>query len=337
MTGDSTTKVLVPTSGHNMYKNNQNFSCTADTESEDDINQRQQGRRSTQTHVTFSRPCLIFVAHENCEIRERGYYFDSNGEKVDIKDALQNSMTKSTAYHYQDSLPPLPSFDLYFKTKFHIYKGSSIDALQLLISNGGHVGVLNSASGKTPGGKWLKGTLSQEDVICRASLLYPCLEQFLPDARAMYHVNNNNDEFLYSSSGCCIYSPNVPVIRQDDNVQPQLLDTFFTADILSMPAPNAFVLGRKQNGKSALKDEMFFRLRRALTLFANHGCTDLVLCAFGCGIHGNNPQMVASSWKRLFSSPEFEGRFQTVVFAINPLRPGNYTAFQQELENAECS
>jgi len=292
--------------------------------------------RHTQTHVTFSRPCLIQVAHENCAIAKQGYYVNGKKCEVEVKEALSLAMQSSKAYHYAKPISPLSKEGgLYYRTKFHIYKGSSIEAASLLVQNGGHIGVLNSASGKTPGGKWFKGTLSQEDVICRASLLFPCLEQFLTDSNSMYGVNVSNDEFLYSSSSCCIYSPYVPIIRQDDNVKPRLLDKFFLADILSMPAPNAFVLARKKNGM--LEEEMIFRLRRALTLFANHGCTDLVLCAFGCGIHGNNPQMVASFWEQLFSSSEFEGKFQTVVFAINPLRPGNYTAFKQVLHGAECS
>lgn len=298
--------------------------------------------RNTQTHVTFLRPCLINVAYENCEIAKQGYYINSEGTKITVQEELIFAMQNSRAFHFAKPLPP-PSTDafenekngLYYRTKFHIFKGSSIEAASLLIQNGGHMGVLNSASGKTPGGKWFKGTLSQEDVICRASLLFPCLEQFLSEPESMYAVNLSKEEYLYSSSGCCIYSPSVPIVRQDDNVKPRLLDHFFLADILSMPAPNAFVLARRKDG--ILEEEMLFRLRRVLKLFFNHGCTDLVLCAFGCGIHGNNPHMVASLWEKLFSSPEFEGKFQTVVFAINPLRPGNYTAFQQVLQGAECS
>mmetsp|Transcript_19921 Transcript_19921/g.43312 ORF Transcript_19921/g.43312 Transcript_19921/m.43312 type:complete len:336 (-) Transcript_19921:83-1090(-) len=81
------------------------------------------------------------------------------------------------------------------------------------------VGVLNSASGTTPGGRFLKGTVSQEDCLCRASLLYSCISQ--PKFQSDSRFYGKNRSLRYGSSNCVIFSPDVPVIRKD-NVEGEL-------------------------------------------------------------------------------------------------------------------
>ena len=78
----------------------------------------------------------------------------------------------------------------------------------------------------------------------------------------------------------------------------------------------------------ALLASLSDRIHRALSAFALGNCTDLVLPAFGCGVHGNDPSMVASVFRSMLTDPEqFGGRFRTVVFAIPPSRKQNYQAF----------
>ena len=67
------------------------------------------------------------------------------------------------------------------------------------------VGILNSASGTTPGGRFFKGTLSQEDCLCRASLLYSCISQ--PKFQSADRFYGKNRSFKYGSSNCVIFSP----------------------------------------------------------------------------------------------------------------------------------
>jgi hypothetical protein len=73
------------------------------------------------------------------------------------------------------------------------------------INNYIRIGVLNSASGTTPGGRFLKGTVSQEDCLCRASLLYSCISQprFMSEGR----FYGKNRSLRYGSSNCVIFSP----------------------------------------------------------------------------------------------------------------------------------
>jgi len=234
------------------------------------------------------------------------------------------------------------------------------------------VGVLNSASGTTPGGRFLKGTLSQEDCLCRASLLYSCVSQ--PKFQSDGRFYGKNRSLRYGSSNCLIFSPDVPVIRED-NVEGRLLDSYEKVSFVTLPAPNAFStsintgkeyndiesderqkeLNRKNRNISvndftqlspssddsstdfdekfeqkrrALLASLTDRIHRALSAFVLGNCTDLVLPAFGCGVHGNDPSMVASVFREMLTDPnQFGGRFRTVVFAIPPSRKQNYQAF----------
>jgi hypothetical protein len=67
------------------------------------------------------------------------------------------------------------------------------------------VGVLNSGSGTTPGGRFLKGTVSQEDCLCRASLLYSCISQ--PRFQSEGRFYGKNRGLKYGTSNCVIFSP----------------------------------------------------------------------------------------------------------------------------------
>ena len=80
--------------------------------------------------------------------------------------------------------------------------------------------------------------------------------------------------------------------------------------------------------RRALLSSLSDRIHRALSAFVLGGCTDLVLPAFGCGVHGNDPSMVAQVFREMLTDPrQFGGRFRTVVFAIPPSRKQNYQAF----------
>lgn len=88
--------------------------------------------------------------------------------------------------------------------------------------------------------------------------------------------------------------------------------------------------------RCALLSSLSDRIHRALSAFVLGGCTDLVLPAFGCGVHGNDPSMVASVFREMLTDPrQFGGRFRTVVFAIPPSRKQNYQAFAAYFQKKE--
>lgn len=311
-------------------------------------------KRHTATGLTFSRSWLTHLANETVEIAQQGYYDNSLGERVNIEAALERAVRGSQHYHGSHVFPP-PSAPGAFAPEQQtilICYASSLQVAKELVhhytgNQDAHVGVLSSASSKNPS-KFFRGTVSQEEVICRSSLLYPCLAQyeFLPHH---FYVINNKPKYKDSSSACAIFSPLVPVIRRDEEPQEPLLDRPYECSFVSIPAPNAFVLGhqddeddhavRKTVPKAqrpgaeepvehiTLHQALQDRIYRALSLFASHGCTDLVLCAFGCGVHGNAPDTVAALFRHELQTT-FRGHFRTVVFAVQPSRTGNYKAFQ---------
>jgi uncharacterized protein (TIGR02452 family) len=307
--------------------------------------------------LTFSRGWLVHVAEESVRISQQGIYQNRKGEEVDVTEALRHSVENSVHYHSSHVFNSAETTQKKFDgTNFQVQYGSSLEVasrlrkdLSLSLSvEDFFIGVLNSASGKNPN-KFLRGTLSQEEGILRASLLYPCLLQYADRPHHFYYINQK-PKYQDSTSSCAIFSPRVPVIRED-TLKGYLLDNYETFSFVSIPAPNAFALGsggvdekdeavvpRAQAPGSSERSEpydvmsiqsaMHDRIFRALSIFAEQGCTDLVLCAFGCGVHGNDPKEIATCFRDVLTK-ELHGRFRTVVFAINPSRYQNFEEFVQ--------
>lgn len=281
--------------------------------------------RSKSSSLTFSRTWLAEVAKENQELAKNGYYINSKGEKVDVSKSLKESIKGTKHYHHSKKISA-PKEINQCETKMYVCYSLIIKAaLALKRAGAKHVGVLNSADGFLPGGKFGTGCLSLEACICRGSLLHPCLEAFKNKNGTMYQVNNkefNGD----SPSSCAIYSPDVPVIRTDA-LEALLLDKHEECSFVSIPPPNAFVLGSEEEVRSNLK----LHITRALYIFAENGCTDLALCSFGCGTRGNDPMMLAEIYHEVLTN-ELNGYFNRVVFAINPRKNEEYEAFSTKFQ-----
>jgi uncharacterized protein (TIGR02452 family) len=302
--------------------------------------------------LTFSRDWLIQVANRTLQIASDGRYLNKQGKIVDIAEDFQYSLNNSAHYHSSHVFTPSETTRPRFQTtKYQVCYGSSLQVATKLqeelqeVSNiidndetiDIDIGILNSASAKNPA-KFLRGTLSQEEGLCRSSFLYPCLAQYKDRPHYFYYVNHKR-KYQESSSSCAIYCPKVPVIRED-SMTGDLLDTPLKFSMVSIPAPNAFELGRAvpkaqlpgaMERNEAYEDmtidsAMHDRLFRALSIFAEQGCTDLVLCAFGCGVHGNSPQKIATCIQDILSN-EFKGRFRTVHVAIQPSRHSSFETF----------
>jgi len=280
---------------------------------------------------------------------------------------------------------PGASTQRFQRTSFLVVSASWLEAASELLSaslrNGrkSKVGVLNSGSATTPGGRFMKGTVSQEDCLCRASLLYSCISQ--PKFQSEGRFYGKNRTFRYGTSNCVIFSPDVPVIRTD-SVEGKLLDTYEKVSFVTIPAPNAFTtssnsgveyndvvseaekehrgishsrLGSEldlcsiaekseiclddklEQKRRALTAALSDRIHRALSAFVMGNCTDLVLPAFGCGVHGNDPTMVADVFREMLTDQnKFGGRFRTVVFAVPPCRKQNYQAFAAYFQNKQA-
>jgi uncharacterized protein (TIGR02452 family) len=279
----------------------------------------------TLTALTFSRTWLAAVAKENSEIVENGHYVNSKGAEVDISKSLKESVKGSKHYHYSEELSPPSADRKKYETKMYVCYSLIIKAgLALNKAGSKHVGILNSADGFRPGGKFGTGCLSLEACICRGSLLWPCLNKFKDKNNNMYKINQK--EFSDSPSSCAIFSPNVPIIRRD-SLEAQFLESYEECSFVSLPPPNAFALSSPEEVRRKMKEHM----SRALYVFAENGCTDLALCSFGCGTRGHDPYMVSEIYYELLNN-ELKGVFNRVVFAINPKKSEEYKAFAVKFE-----
>jgi uncharacterized protein (TIGR02452 family) len=121
-----------------------------------------------------------------------------------------------------------------------------------------------------------------------------------------------------------IFSPHVPFFRDDDG---GWLDRPVLASVVTCAAPNASAL-RQQRKFDAAAVEVSLRRRAGLvlTVAAHHRVERVVLGAWGAGVFGNDPAMVADAFGALLAGP-FDRVFAEVVFAIHRGGGANHAAF----------
>ncbi len=131
----------------------------------------------------------------------------------------------------------------------------------------------------------------------------------------MYEANRQSSSCLYTEH--MIYSPDVPVFRDDDDV---LLDEPYAVSIVTAPAVNAGVVRAKEPRNVArIEPVMRARIERVLALAVVNGHDVLVLGAWGCGVFGNDPTQVA---ERVRPTPDRRGPVPLGVPQGGLRRPG---------------
>ncbi|NAS20285.1 TIGR02452 family protein [Herbidospora sp. NEAU-GS84] len=187
---------------------------------------------------------------------------------------------------------------------------------------GGEPACLVFASAKNPGGGFLNGAKAQEEDVARASALYTCLTA----APAFYAFHREQGDLRYSDR--VIYSPGVPVFRDDRG---DLLDEPYRVAFLTSAAPNARAMGQtRRESLAELPELLHARAARVLDVAAAHGHRRLVLGAWGCGVFGNDPAMVAAAFATALAGPQ---PFDHVRFAVLDRHPGTptFAAFRAAL------
>lgn len=174
--------------------------------------------------------------------------------------------------------------------------------------------VLNFASFTNPGGGFYSGSITQEEALCHDSYLYNVLIQF---QRSFYDVNKNDKCYPYYKNRA-LYSPNI------------LFGEKYYANVITCAAPNISHEKFKMDWDYVTyKTILDSRIDFVLKIAANTYTKTLVLGAFGCGVFGNDPQLVAELFKKNLQKYYFE----QVIFAIPNKGNDNYEVFKKVFEN----
>jgi uncharacterized protein (TIGR02452 family) len=184
------------------------------------------------------------------------------------------------------------------------------------------VACLVFASARHPGGGFLRGAQAQEESLARASALHAC-QQAAPQ---FYAFHRQQPDLCYSDR--VIYSPSVPVFRDDDGA---LLHRLYLVSFLTSAAPNMAAIGTAQpESAAAVPAVLCARATRVLQIAAAHRHRRLVLGVWGCGVFGNDPTVVASAFAGALDSTRC---FEEVVFAVHDRQADSpaYRAFARIL------
>lgn len=254
---------------------------------------------SRQRALTLSRRVASALGRSAVEAACQGYYVDETGVKVDWRDQVAAACAAKRSIPPDELLPAVEQLP-YAETHIQVRNETTLQASLRWVENGLRPLALNFANGKNPGGGFRCGALAQEEVLCRSSALYQTL---VGDPMYAAHREQQRPE----STDWAIYSPDVPVFRQNDGTvlqQPWLLN------VLTCAAPFAPSVGQPAAG-----DLLQQRILRVLAIAHAFRHSVLVLGAWGCGAFKNDPQRTAIDFRRALAT-DFRGAFSNVVFAI---------------------
>jgi len=243
------------------------------------------------------------LGRETVEILEQGFYV-VDGVRVELANRMAKAIANTIEY---PNLVPPPSVDAPGDrtTAIEVVNEGTLTAAARLAKQL-DVAVLNFASAKSPGGGFLNGSRAQEESLAMSSGLYPCLL-----GREMYDFHKFTRGGMYTP--WVVYSPSVPVIRDDDGV---LLAVPYSVAFLTSPAVNAGAVRKHRVASEAeILEQMELRVDKVLSVAAHHGHTAVVLGAWGCGAFGNDPGEIANLFRTALEG-RFAGVFQHVVFAV---------------------
>jgi putative RNA 2'-phosphotransferase len=276
---------------------------------------------ATDRLTDISRGAKSELARTTLTACERGEYINQRGERVPIGEAVDAARRGTELHELGQSLrSPIRGA----ATKITVAQETTLQALSRLAGDR-HLACLNFASAKNPGGGFLGGAQAQEESLARASGLYPCLLE------QRDHYERNRAEAMPIYLDLSIWSPRVPFFKNDRG---DWLDAPVIASVITCAAPNASALRQQKRFDAALV-EAALRKRAVLVLAvaAHHRVERLVLGAWGAGVFGNDPAVVADAFGTLLEG-EYLDAFPEVVFAV-PNDGANHQAFAKRFTRAQ--
>lgn len=174
--------------------------------------------------------------------------------------------------------------------------------------------VMNFASYKNPGGKFLEGSSAQEESLCHSSTLYNVLNCFVND----YYMKNlkHLNRALYTNRA--LYSPKIIFFKDD-------MET--SADVLTCAAPNvaAYMKYNKVADDTIVK-VLQSRITFIRDILIHNKVEIFIYGAFGCGVFGNSPYDVAEISKNVFKNSGIQVVY-AIPYSVGKNSESNYKAF----------
>lgn len=255
------------------------------------------------------------IAKETVQICEEGSYTAPSGKTIKIGTALERARQETRLFD-PDELEDLTVRWTFGEQPDGVPSISVTNETTLVAAQRLHRQstkqppmALNFASAKNPGGGFLNGASAQEESLCRKSGLYPCLQE-VPD---YYERNRSYGSSLYTDH--MIFSPNVPVIRDEED---RLLDEPYLCNFITAPAVNAGAV-RENEPKRAnmIQPLMEQRIEKLIALCVYLEQKQLILGAWGCGVFRNDPEQIARWFGNyLGSESPYSHLIDHVVFAV---------------------
>jgi uncharacterized protein (TIGR02452 family) len=280
----------------------------------------------------MNRQNRALMGQETLSIMGIGKYQVPNGPVVSIADAMELACAGSRLYRpgdYGELMEKAKGKAGRFETVIGVSNRTTLEAGREMVSRYGKVTCLNFASAKNPGGGFLAGSQAQEESLARSSGLYATL-QMHPE---YYDYHRRGDTCLYSDH--TIFSPEVPVFRDDQGL---LLKEPWPCSFITAAAVNAGAVRRNEPEQTReIVPIMEHRTRMILAVAVEHGCENLVLGAWGCGVFQNDPREIAGIFELVLREDIFAGAFGRLEFAVldGSGRGETYRAFEEQfgLEN----
>ncbi len=181
---------------------------------------------------------------------------------------------------------------------------------------------LNFASYKNPGGGFLAGSSAQEESLCMESILYEVLNSDV--LSSFYEYNNQNkNKALYQNRA--ILSPRVLFMRDDRSVM---------ASVLTAASPNRkaymdyIANANEEENLRALRS----RIQFISQVIAVQKADVAILGAFGCGVFGQDPEVVAKLFKEYMANSNVKKVVYAVIDKGGHSKEGAYAIFKRIME-----
>ena len=252
----------------------------------------------------------------------KNYNWENKEERAEIAQKhtteMEQKYSKETAYSVQNTTiynsdHRFPALSKEVTPKFSTEDLDSVSAIFKYHSN--KTAVLNFASFKNPGGKFLNGARAQEECLCHESNLYNILSQF----QDSFYTPNLKclNRSLYQNKA--LYSKDVLFLHNNQEIK---------CDVITCAAPNYKAAHRYQRitpQENIVTLES--RIKFIINISEEQQVETLILGAFGCGVFGQDPRNVAILFRDYLEKTCY---IRNVIFAIpNSNRDSNYAIFKR--------